>query len=67
MVEQRMRRIDNLVAAVFKRPWRDGSTALLVDPLELLERLAALVPPPRRPLLASLVPTPVLRCRAMKQ
>ena len=36
----------------FRRPWRDGSTALLVDPLELLERLAALVPPPRRPLLA---------------
>jgi hypothetical protein len=36
----------------FRRPWSDGSTALLVDPLELLERLAALVPPPRRPLLA---------------
>jgi Putative transposase len=33
----------------FRRPWRDGSTALV---LELLERLAALVPPPRRPLLA---------------
>ena len=36
----------------FRRPWSDGSTALLLDPLELLERLAALVPPPRRPLLA---------------
>jgi transposase len=36
----------------FMRPWCDGSTALLVDPLELLERLAALVPPPRLPLLA---------------
>jgi hypothetical protein len=36
----------------FRRPWRDGSTALLLDPLELLERLAALVPPPRRPLVA---------------
>jgi hypothetical protein len=36
----------------FRRPWRDGSTALLLDPLELLARLAALVPPPRRPLLA---------------
>jgi Putative transposase len=36
----------------FRRPWSDGSTALLFDPLELLERLAALVPPPRRPLLA---------------
>ena len=36
----------------FRRPWRDGSMALLLDPLELLERLAALVPPPRRPLVA---------------
>jgi hypothetical protein len=36
----------------FRRPWSDGSTALLLNPLELLERLAALVPPPRRPLLA---------------
>ena len=36
----------------FRRSWSDGSTALLLDPLELLERLAALVPPPRRPLLA---------------
>ena len=36
----------------FRRPWRDGSMALLLDPLELLERLAALVPPPRRPLFA---------------
>lgn len=35
-----------------RRAWSDGSTALLLDPLELLERLAALVPPPRRPLLA---------------
>jgi hypothetical protein len=30
----------------FRRPWPDGSTALLLDPLELLERLAALVPRP---------------------
>jgi hypothetical protein len=35
-----------------RRPWRDGATALLLDPVELLERLAALVPPPRRPLVA---------------
>jgi hypothetical protein len=26
----------------FAGPWRDGSTALLLEPLELLERLAAL-------------------------
>jgi acyl dehydratase len=36
----------------FRRAWSDGSTALLLDPLEPLERLAALVPPPRRPLVA---------------
>jgi Putative transposase len=29
----------------FRRAWSDGSTALLLEPLELLERLAALVPP----------------------
>jgi hypothetical protein len=36
----------------FRRPWHDGFAALLLEPLELLERLAALVPPPRRPLVA---------------
>ncbi|HEV8306094.1 MAG TPA: transposase [Methylomirabilota bacterium] len=36
----------------FRRPWHDGSTALLLEPQELPERLAALVPPPRRPWLA---------------
>jgi hypothetical protein len=36
----------------FRRPWSDGSTALLLDPLELLERLAALVPAPRGAALA---------------
>jgi len=34
-----------------RRPWADGSVALLLTPLELLERLAALVPAPRTPLL----------------
>ena len=31
----------------FKRPWRDGTTHIVMDPLELLEKLAALVPAPR--------------------
>ena len=31
----------------FKRPWRDGTTHILMDPLELLEKLSALVPAPR--------------------
>ena len=29
------------------RPWADGTTHLLFDPVELLERLAALTPRPR--------------------
>ena len=36
----------------FRRPWRDGSRRCSSIPLALLGRLAALVPPPRRPLLA---------------
>ena len=31
----------------FKHAWRDGSTHGLFEPLEVLEKLAALVPPPR--------------------
>ena len=31
----------------FKRPWRDGTTHVVFQPLELLERLCALVPAPR--------------------
>src|SRR5258708_3940432 len=30
-----------------KRPWADGTTHLVFTPLELIEKLAALVPPPR--------------------
>jgi hypothetical protein len=30
-----------------KRRWRDGTTHVIYEPLELLERLTALVPPPR--------------------
>ena len=31
----------------FKKPWSDGTTSIKMTPLELLERLAALVPRPR--------------------
>ena len=31
-----------------RHPWRDGTTAVLMEPLEFMERLAALVPAPRR-------------------
>ena len=30
-----------------KTPWRDGTTHLVVSPLEFMQRLAALVPRPR--------------------
>jgi hypothetical protein len=30
-----------------KRRWRDGTTHVIFEPLELIEKLAALVPPPR--------------------
>lgn len=30
-----------------KTPWRDGTTHVEFEPVELLARLAALVPPPR--------------------
>ena len=30
-----------------KKPWRDGTYAIVLEPLELLTRLAAMVPPPR--------------------
>jgi len=33
-----------------KTPFRDGTTHVILEPLDVLARLAALVPPPRRPL-----------------
>ena len=32
-----------------KTPWSDGTSHLLLSPMDLLEKLAALVPPPRAP------------------
>jgi hypothetical protein len=31
-----------------KTPWSDGTTAILLSPMELIEKLSALVPPPRK-------------------
>jgi hypothetical protein len=31
----------------FKKPWKDGTVALLLEPLDLIARVCALVPPPR--------------------
>ena len=42
---------DGKVLYRFRKPWKDGSHSVLLEPLAFVERLAALVPPPRRPLL----------------
>ncbi|MBK8979135.1 MAG: transposase [Planctomycetes bacterium] len=39
---------DGKVVYRFKRPWKDGSQLVVFEPLVLIERLAALVPRPRR-------------------
>ncbi len=42
---------DDSVAYRLKRPRRGGATHRVLRPLEMMARLAALVPPPRVPLL----------------
>jgi hypothetical protein len=44
-----------------KTPWRDGTTHLVMSPLEFMQRLAALVPRPRLHLIRSGVRTTSLR------
>ena len=39
---------DDLLSFRLKTPWSDGTTAILLSPIELLEKLSALVPAPRR-------------------
>ena len=36
------------VRYALKTPYRDGTTHIVLEPLDLMARLAALVPPPRR-------------------
>ena len=47
----RLRVIDNEhLSFALKTPWRDGTTHLVLSPSELIEKLAALIPPlPARP------------------
>jgi hypothetical protein len=40
-------RPDGLVRLTLKTPWSDGTTALVLSPADVVERLAALVPPPK--------------------
>ena len=39
-------RADGRVQYVMKKPWRDGTRALVFEPLDLIARLCAMVPPP---------------------
>ena len=41
---------DGLVVRALRRPFRDGTTRCLFEPLDFLARMAALVPRPRTPL-----------------
>ena len=34
-----------------KTPWRDGTSKIILSPFELMERLVAIIPPPRRNLI----------------
>jgi putative transposase len=47
LADNRIRRLtDGRVRLELKRPWSDGTTHLLFEPLEFLEKLAALTPRP---------------------
>ena len=41
------RRSDGKLELSFKKPWRDGTRALVLEPDDLISRLIAAVPPPR--------------------
>jgi hypothetical protein len=38
---------DGRLRYVLKKPWSDGTVALVLEPLDLCARIAALIPPPR--------------------
>ena len=46
-MERLQLREDGLYQYDFKRPWSDGTTGIALEPLELMEKLAALIPIPR--------------------
>ena len=48
LAQERLQLLDSgLVRIALRRPFRDGTVAVDLDPLSLLCRLAAAVPPPR--------------------
>ena len=49
VANQRLRLLpEGNVHLTFKRPWSDGTTSVSLEPLALISRLAAIVPPPKR-------------------
>ena len=59
---------DGRIFYKFKRRWKDGSSAIALEPLAFIERLAALIPRPRHPLLTYhgvLAPADKLRTAAL--
>jgi hypothetical protein len=46
-MERLERLADGRLLYRFKRPWLDGTTHIVMEPLEMLEKLAALVPAPK--------------------
>jgi len=58
------------VVLKLKTPWRDGTTHLVMSPLEIMQRLAALVPRPRLHLIrfhGVLAPNAKLRAQVVPQ
>ena len=58
------------VVLKLKTPWRDGTTHLVMSPLEFMQRLAALVPRPRLHLIrfhGVLAPNAKLRAQVVPQ
>jgi hypothetical protein len=45
-MERLERLVDGRLLYRFKRPWRNGTTHIVRDPLEMLQKLAALIPAP---------------------
>jgi hypothetical protein len=65
-VERLERLTDDRLLYRFKRPWRDGTTHIVMEPLELIEKLSALVPAPKAHLVRySGVLAPAAKWRAL--
>ncbi len=45
--ERLTRNVDGKLVYSFKKPWKDGTRAIMLSPLDFLARLCAIIPPPR--------------------